>query len=435
MIKAMNKVSVIFFVSLFFSGFIFGIDEKGTTLLKPPFKHTWGINRGDEAKLDMLLGNVTDFINPQDLACVKLVETDDKKTEDDDDELTVFGVNSGRGQIIYNKSMKALGLFGSQGSKDGQFSEPHGITAHPDGWVLVADTGNKRVVLLRIRKGDLKFVRNIGSGVLEQPMDVAITPDELVFVTDAILGEILIFDLEGKFIRSIAKGVLNDPCGIDIDHEKLPKSRYRHNKIFVVDSLGKRINVLDFEGNLLQRTNLAKLGFPNGVSRYIALDYDNNVFMPDTVLHKIHKLDMELNHIVSMGKKGQGDLEFESPRGIAIWRRYGQVFVSDRLSASYYWLGVDLKSFDIKYDSKERKVSVNFDMTQKAYVTVEITGPEKFKQKVLEFKRYQQGQNFFEWQLPETGLKSGEYTVKVKIEPTYSSYTFFQIDKEKKFRF
>jgi hypothetical protein len=74
-------------------------------------------------------------------------------------------------------------------------------------------------------------------------------------------------------------------------------------------------------------------------------------------------------------------------------------------------------------------------MTQNAYVTVEITGPEKFKQKVLEFKRYQQGQNFFEWQLPETGLKSGEYTVKVKIEPTYSSYTFFQIDKEKKFRF
>jgi DNA-binding beta-propeller fold protein YncE len=176
---------------------------------------------------------------------------------------------------------------------------------------LVADTGNKRVVLLRIRKGDLKFVRNIGSGVLEQPMDVAITPDELVFVTDAILGEILIFDLEGKFIRSIAKGVLNDPCGIDIDHEKLPKSRYRHNKIFVVDSLGKRINVLDFEGNLLQRTNLAKLGFPNGVSRYIALDYDNNVFMPDTVLHKIHKLDMELNHIVSMGKKGKAILSLK----------------------------------------------------------------------------------------------------------------------------
>jgi hypothetical protein len=137
MIKAMNKVSVIFFVSLFFLVSFLVLTKREPLFLKPPFKHTWGINRGDEAKLDMLLGNVTDFINPQDLACVKLVETDDKKTEDDDDELTVFGVNSGRGQIIYNKSMKALGLFGSQGSKDGQFSEPHGITAHRmDGYWL-----------------------------------------------------------------------------------------------------------------------------------------------------------------------------------------------------------------------------------------------------------------------------------------------------------
>ena len=59
---------------------------------------------------------------------------------EDDDELTVYGVNSGTGEIFYNTSMVSLGFFGGEGRADGSFRNPVGIDAAGqvmpggDGW-------------------------------------------------------------------------------------------------------------------------------------------------------------------------------------------------------------------------------------------------------------------------------------------------------------
>ena len=123
----------------------FADPQEPTTLVYPPFGHCMGIYRAGTEQLAMLLGGLVRFDNPQGLACVKLEAWDDPGSADDD-ELAVYGVNSGSGHIIYNADMYTLGLYGGSGSDYDQLLRPHGIAADPQGRVLVADTGNRRIL-------------------------------------------------------------------------------------------------------------------------------------------------------------------------------------------------------------------------------------------------------------------------------------------------
>ena len=72
----------------------------------------------------------------------------DTSTTKDDDEVVVYGVNSGRSELIYNTSMWGLARYGTRGSESGQFLNPKGIAIDANGNVYVADCGNNRIVHL-----------------------------------------------------------------------------------------------------------------------------------------------------------------------------------------------------------------------------------------------------------------------------------------------
>lgn len=407
------------------------------TLFKPPFRHSFGINKGDQANLRMLLGRSAAFSNPQGLAAVRRHDTNEP-TSMDDAELTVYGVNSGRGQIIYNRSMRALDTFGKVGSRDGEFKNPHGIAAREDGKVIVADTGNRRVQVLNHGRRGLRFQRVIGEGILKEPFDVKITPTDTIFVTDKGTNSIHVFNLDGKHLGEIGKNKLIAPTGLDIDHPNLFRTRYRSSTIFVIDSLGKRINKMSYSGKLLRRRRLADYGYVNGVVSYCALDFDNNLYLPDTIMHTIHKLDDDLRHLKSTGKYGHDNaLEFNHPRGIDIWRHLGQVFISERESAQYYWLGVDVDRLEVTYqgDSLSERIVIEVFLTQKAYYTLDIKGPGGFEHRLSETKRrFQHGSQRLDWDLRDSKgrrVPAGEYTFDFVFEPTYSAYTFLEIPKKR----
>ena len=106
-----------------------GPDEP-STLVFPTFEHTWGIRKARAAHLFMFVGLRTRFDDPRGLAAVRLRSWDDPGTGDDDDELVVYGVNSGRNNIIWNTSMTGVGVFGEH-----LLRRPGGIAADPDGYV------------------------------------------------------------------------------------------------------------------------------------------------------------------------------------------------------------------------------------------------------------------------------------------------------------
>ena len=123
-------------------------DDAQTTLVYPPFGHCLGMHRGTSFHLFLYLGATTRFNEPAGLAAVKLDALDDPSTTSDDDELTVYGLNSGECEIIFNTSLVNLEVYGECGDGPGQFRNPLGIAADSRGNVFVADTGNHRIVHL-----------------------------------------------------------------------------------------------------------------------------------------------------------------------------------------------------------------------------------------------------------------------------------------------
>jgi hypothetical protein len=155
------------------------------------------------------------FDDPQGLVALKLAAEDDPQSRRDDDELTVFGVNSGQGMLIYNTSITTIAFYGRPGSGVGEFRRPHGVAADRDGHVVVADTGNDRLHVLQYANDALTHVRfiagNFNGKPLRGPMGVALEGGE-VYVCDPDENRILVLDLEGNLRRELRPERNGKPC-------------------------------------------------------------------------------------------------------------------------------------------------------------------------------------------------------------------------------
>ena len=96
-----------------------------TTLVYPPWSHCYGMHRVNQTHLTLRAGFRYKFDDPQGVAALKLAAEDDPaSTPRDDDELTVFGVNSGQGLLIYNTSITAIAFYGREGTGVGRVPPP-----------------------------------------------------------------------------------------------------------------------------------------------------------------------------------------------------------------------------------------------------------------------------------------------------------------------
>jgi DNA-binding beta-propeller fold protein YncE len=400
-----------------------------STLVFPTFRHTWGIRKATSVHLFMFVGLRTRFDDPQGLAAVRLHSWDDPLTEDDDDELVVYGVNSGENNIIWNTSMTSVGVFG-----DDLLKEPRGIAADQAGHVWVADTGHHRIVHL-FNPGDRLIYRGdighwgTGPGQFRYPSDLAIDSRGRLYVTDTGNSRIQIFDGDGRLLSRIEDG-LNGPEGIAVIDAGERWSYYRDTFLCVVDHGGRRLVKLSTVGELLRVADERQTSWQRASYEYPAIDYYGNIWVTDGENHCIHKFDRHLNYVVSFGRRGGGDGEFQSPRGLAVWRRFGQVFVAEQSGAQYYWIGVDLLDVGIEPDLSGEGFQIHFFLTERAYVSVEVRDDREQVVGVLMANRQQSiGPHNVRWDGRGSGartLSEGWYTVRITAEPTYSSYHYFQ---------
>lgn len=84
----------------------------------------------------------------------------------------------------------------------GTFYDPVGLAVAPDGTVVVADTGNARLVRMA-RSGAVVAVwggPGIGDGQLVEPLGVDIAPDGTVFVADQGRGDVARWSADGRWL-------------------------------------------------------------------------------------------------------------------------------------------------------------------------------------------------------------------------------------------
>lgn len=416
-----------------FTGLAYAQEYQPSLLVYPPFGHSMGFHKAGNFYLKLFLGLGARFEDPQGIACVRLSATDDLGTKDDDDELTVYVVNSGRHQIIYNSGLTGAHSYGSMGSDSGQFHTPRGIAATPEGMVYVADMNNNRVVQLRNEKGRLRFVRHIGQGELGHPQGCAADNRGRVYVTDTDHNRVMVYDSLGSFRQSFdGNGTLDAPFWIAVLGFGDRWSHYKEAVIAVADSNCARLRFFDQMGRETARACNADIGLPEAYFAGIALDYYGNLYATDMVNHLVHKFDWHLKYVASFGRHGGGEMEFESPRGIAIWRRYGQVFIQERESAQYYWIGIDgyIKGvFPPAIDKDHPGVTIALQLYEPADFKAQVldSAGHQVRQLVHEF-REKLGENLFVWDGEDDSgrpVPPGEYTISVTMEPTYSAKGYF----------
>lgn len=321
----------------------------GTTFVYPPWSHCYGLHRVNQTHLTMRAGFRYKFDDPQGLVALKLAAEDDPASRHDDDELTVFGVNSGQDFLIYNTSITAVAFYGTRGDGVGQFNHPCGIAAQRDGAVVVADTGNDRLHVLQYADDRLQHVRFLGGSFngrrLHRPAGVALEGGA-VYVCDPENDRILVLDLEGNFSRELRPEhdgvpVLHRPFAVAVIRPNQDANYFGEDFVVVTDSSRHRLLQLDRRGDVLAVRRSTDLSQRDGGFDWVAIDYHANVYCSDRG-GKLHKFDRSLRPLLSFGRAGGGDYEFDQPRGLGLYRRFGQLFVAERRGAQYLWLGTDV---------------------------------------------------------------------------------------------
>jgi DNA-binding beta-propeller fold protein YncE len=355
--------------------------NSATTLVYPPLKHA-PVHKATAAHLFAymaLIGRV-DITpsDPQGISATRLRSTDDPLNRNDDDDLTVYGINSGQNNIIFNSSMQSIDIYEGKGPRQ-KLKRPRGIASSINGDVYVADTGHHRIVKLQNPGSYLQFVDAYGKeggkhGEFNLPMGVALSSDGKIYVADTGNDRIQVFDPQMKFLFAIGEKAdsatysetLFQPNAIAVTDPGESTRFFNENFLIVSDLNNSRLSKLSLDGKFMAAVNSTDYGFPKVSISSVALDFYSNVWVTDSYNHCIHKFDRNLNYITSFGRKGEGENEFLEPHSMAIWKRFGQVFVVDRISAQYFHVGTDIRNMEIS----QRDSSIHFDFFLTEYSRV-----------------------------------------------------------------
>ncbi len=359
--------------------------HEATTLVYPPVRHA-PLHKATAVHLFAFMALIgrTDITpsDPQGVAAVRLASTDDPQNKNDDDDLTVYGVNSGQNNIIFNSSMQSIDVYEGKGPKQ-KLKKPRGIACNTKGDVYVADMGNNRVVRLFNPGSYLTFLDAFGRkgskpGEFAEPHGVALGSDGKIYVTDTGNDRIQVFDSEFKFLYAI--GEKNDSTGLSVSMSRPeaialtdqggPDSYFNDPFLVVADLNNTRIRKLSTDGKFLAAVNSTDYGYQKVYLSAIAIDYYSNIWVTDLFNHCVHKFDRNLTYITSFGRIGDGDNQFFEPRGIAIGKKFGQVFIADKNSAQYFHIGTDILDFQISL--QDSSIRFDFRLTEYSKVTARI---------------------------------------------------------------
>jgi hypothetical protein len=419
-------------------------EPRATTLITPPWTHCLGLHKVTQLHLDIYSGYREKFKDPEGLFCTKLACKDDPQNPRDDDELTVYGVNTGACDIIYNKSLTSIGIVGKPGSGPLEFRNPLALTGDRDGNLYVADTGNDRIAHLRYENDDLVWVKEIRAPAdqpLSGPSGVCLSGG-LLYVADTGNDRIVVFRPDGVFVRSFAPELrgakLVKPFAVAAATDGDEWLYYSEYFLAVTDSLGQRLWKIAPDGKGLAIVRRSSIG-GTGSFDHVAIDYYGNVYVTDRLKGVIHKFDRYWSYVVAIGGMGRGDVQIDQPKGITIYRRFGQLFVDERAGAQYFWIGTDLLRFEagnLVFDPARRRcgVDISFLLTEHSNVSLALVdehGKTRFTiipDYILPLGKFARR---LEVDCPEAdALAKCEFRVSVKAKPTYASRAYLVVQRE-----
>lgn len=238
-----------------------------------------------------------DFANPHDLVL-----------SPDGRYLYVADVGNNVVRVLEPDSLVSLGIIGA-----GELSAPHDVTFDRLGRLLVADSGNDRIVIFDVQGATGRRVSELRGG-LDSPEGVAVDADGRVYVTSAGSHNVSVFE-NGKLAARAGRhgrspGAYIRPHDLDIAAS---------GDLYIADPGNNRLQAAD--RNLQTLRVLEGSGFRFREPKYIAFDEHDRLYVADEHNNQVKIFDARRRPFATIS----GGLN--RPEGVTA--RGGRVWVSD----------------------------------------------------------------------------------------------------------
>ncbi len=231
---------------------------------------------------------------------------------------------AGNSETIYPPAYASI--FGSEGSGNGQLSEPRGVATDSAGNIWVADQNNNRIEKFSASGTWLASYGTKGTGNLqfEKPWGTAINQSTgNVYVADRANNRIEELSSSGTFVASFGnsgEGKLKEPTGVALDVA---------GDVWVSDKANNRVVEFSSEGTFTRA--FGTLGSGNGqlsAPQGIAIS-EGSVYVVDSGNSRVEQFSATGSYIGQFGSKGSGAGQFKEPFGIAANPSTGVLYVAD----------------------------------------------------------------------------------------------------------
>lgn len=205
-------------------------------------------------------------------------------------------------------------IYGTQDSS--LFNSPVGIVEGSAGNYFVADTGNGIIRKFNAEGTEIDVLGSEGNahGQLNAPMDISFA-NGLLYIPELGGKRVTVMDEEGNLVRVIGEGDLVGPRGVWIED---------NGDVTVLDEFGHRLVKYTAEGVRLSECSdgLSTIGYVDDI-----IKVNGNYLITEATLGYVVEIADNCGLVAVHGSYGAGPGEFKLPRGISTDGEF--IYVSD----------------------------------------------------------------------------------------------------------
>ncbi len=202
--------------------------------------------------------------------------------------------------------------------KGRRLQQPAGTAVDAADNIYIADSERGMVVVFDSRGNFLHYIGNYrGESEYESPGGIAIDRKAgRLFLIDTPRNLIFVLDLSGRMVARFGKYHDGSGVGEFVDPTEIAVS---HDRIYVLDNAGTRVQVLNLEGHLQKSFDLPRgvdpaANYENG----LVTDQHGNIYVSSSAGALINVYDPNGRLMASFGQPGQRVGEFVEPEGMFI---------------------------------------------------------------------------------------------------------------------
>lgn len=207
------------------------------------------------------------------------------------------------------------------------FAKPFDVEAC-QGRVFVSDTVRRAVLMFNVPAGSFDVVGASEPGALAKPLGMAVDADCNLYVVDATLKRIFVYDQDGEFLRAIGgPDWFVRPTHVEVDPEG--------TRLFVVDTGGvgtEQHGIRVFDARAGEHLfDIGARGSEPGrfnLPRDIAMGAGGRLYVVDGGNFRIQVFEADGRYVGDFGSIGVRSGQFARPKGIAV-DADGNLYVTD----------------------------------------------------------------------------------------------------------